>query len=237
MKPHRAPRRGALAALLLAMAGCFIVLGIWQIERRAWKHALIAAVDARIHAPARTAPGPGGWAAMSAQRDAYRRVRVTGHFLPVRDTLVRGVTELGAGCWVITPFDTGQFVVLINRGFVPQGKKSAAAPSGQSTFEGLLRISEPGGGFLRANDPKADRWYSRDVEAIALARGLGTIAPYFIDADARTDNAYPVGGMTVVTFPDNHLAYALTWFAFAALSFAGLWPLKKGRAHSRADRL
>lgn len=236
MKPRRAPYRGALTAILLAMAGCFIALGIWQVERRAWKHALIAAVDARIHAPVQAPPAPDGWAAVSAQRDAYRHVRVTGRFLPVRDTFVRGVSDLGAGYWVVTPFDTGQFVVLINRGFVPQGKKASAA-GGQSEIEGLLRITEPGGGFLRANDPKGDRWYSRDVAAIARARELGTVAPYFIDADARPDNIYPVGGMTVVTFSDNHLAYALTWFALAALSLAGLWLLKKGRAHSHADRL
>lgn len=237
MKPHRCPCSGALAAILLAMAGCFIALGIWQVERRAWKHALIAAVDARIHAPAKAAPGPDGWAAVNANQDAYRHVRVTGRFLPVRDTLVRGVSDLGAGYWVVSPFDTGQFVVLINRGFVPQSKKTAAAPGGRRKIEGLLRITEPGGGFLRANDPKADRWYSRDVAAIGRARGLGAIAPYFIDADAQPDRAYPIGGMTVVTFPDNHLAYALTWFALAALSLAGLWPLKKVRAHSHADRL
>ena len=85
-------------------------------------------------------------------------------------------------------------------------------------------MSEPGGTFLRRNDPAANRWYSRDVAAIARARGLGPVAPYFIDADATPDTGgYPVGGLTVVRFRNAHLSYALTWFTLAGLSAWGLW--------------
>ncbi|HVX81743.1 MAG TPA: SURF1 family cytochrome oxidase biogenesis protein, partial [Devosiaceae bacterium] len=110
--------------------------------------------------------------------------------------------------------------------------RQAGQIAGETQVTGLLRISEPGGGFLRANDPAADRWYSRDVAAIARARGLGTVAPYFVDADA-TPNAggLPVGGLTVIRFPNNHLLYALTWFALAALLLAAtayiLWGERK----------
>jgi surfeit locus 1 family protein len=87
------------------------------------------------------------------------------------------------------------------------------------TVTGLLRVSEPGGAFLRSNDPAADRWYSRDVAEMARARGLDRVAPYFLDADAAPNRGgYPVGGLTVVHFRDPHLVYALTWFALAALS-------------------
>jgi surfeit locus 1 family protein len=86
------------------------------------------------------------------------------------------------------------------------------------TVTGLLRASEPGGGFLRANDPADGRWYSRDVAAIAEAEGVGPVAPYFIDAGATPNpRGLPVGGLTVVSFRNTHLAYALTWFALAAL--------------------
>ncbi|MCA3579738.1 MAG: SURF1 family protein, partial [Bradyrhizobium sp.] len=81
---------------------------------------------------------------------------------------------------------------------------------------GLLRMSEPKGGFLRSNDPAAGRWYSRDVAAIAATRGLSQVAPYFIDADATPNpGGTPLGGLTIVRFPNNHLIYALTWFALA----------------------
>ncbi len=93
----------------------------------------------------------------------------------------------------------------------------------------LLRLSEPGGGFLRRNAPAEDRWYSRDVAAIARAHGLDAVAPYFIDADAATaaqaGTPWPRGGLTVVRFRDNHLGYALTWFALALLVAGGAWRL------------
>ena len=91
---------------------------------------------------------------------------------------------------------------------------------------GLLRITEPDGAFLRSNDPAANRWYSRDVAAIAKARDLGLTAPYFVDADATPNpGGYPVGGLTVVRFPDNHLVYALTWFVLCALTLFFAWRL------------
>ena len=98
------------------------------------------------------------------------------------------------------------------------------------TVTGLLRASEPGGGFLRANDPARDRWYSRDVAAIARARGLGEVAPFFIDADATPNpGGYPVGGLTVVAFRNDHLVYALTWFGLAGLSLFGVLLLGRTR--------
>jgi len=221
--PSRSLARRAVPAVLLLLAAGFAALGIWQIERRAWKHALIASVESRIHAAPVAAPGPPAWPALSATRDAYRRLSVSGRFLPGRDTLVRGVSDLGAGYWVMSPLDTGDFIVLVNRGFVPQGHKGDLGPAtGRVSVTGLLRTSEPGGGFLRTNDPTAGRWYSRDVAAIARARRLDRVAPYFIDADATPGGGYPAGGLTVVRFPDNHLVYALTWFTLAFLSLAGL---------------
>ncbi len=87
---------------------------------------------------------------------------------------------------------------------------------------GLLRITEPRGGFLRTNDPAGDRWYSRDIAAIAAARGLSNVAPYFIDADATPNpDGWPRGGLTIVKFPNSHLVYALTWFGMALMTLVG----------------
>jgi surfeit locus 1 family protein len=199
---------------------------VWQVERRAWKLALIAQVEARIHAPAAPLPKRVEWGRINARDDAYRHVRATGSFLHDRETLVQAVTEQGAGFWVLTPLRTSEGLVLVNRGFVPPEKRDPASrPAGREgvTLSGLLRVSEPGGAFLRANDPAGGRWYSRDVAAIAGARGLADVAPFFIDADAKPNpGGYPVGGLTVVRFSNNHLVYALTWFGLAALSAWGV---------------
>jgi len=216
-------RRRLFAAALVVLAVAFAALGVWQLERRAWKLGLIARVDARVHATPRPLVSFAGL----GERDAYTRVRVSGTFDHGRETLTQALTERGAGWWVLTPLRTDAGVVLVNRGFVPTERRDPAAraagqPAGIVTVTGLVRASEPGGGFLRRNDPAAGRWYSRDVAAIAKARGLGPTAPVFVDADATPNpGGYPVGGLTVVTFRNAHLAYALTWFALSAMSLGG----------------
>jgi len=206
---------------------------VWQIERLGWKLDLIAAVDARVKAPPSALPPPADWAAMNATDDEYRHVQVHGTLLHC-ETLVQALTELGGGYWVMTPLQTVDGIVLINRGFVPSDRRDpatrAAQPGGPVTVTGLLRMSEPGGGFLRPNDPKDGRWYSRDVQAIANACGLAKVAPFFIDAEASPANAGPpFGGMTVVAFRNAHLSYAVTWFALALLSAVGLAILLRDR--------
>ena len=174
-----APRSAfATAAVLRGDRRLFLGLGVWQVQRRAWKLDLIARVDARLAADPVAAPGPAAWAGAQPRRRRLRPgARATGRFLHDREVAVLAVTDLGSGYWMLTPLETPDFTVLVNRGFVPPDRRDPATrPEGQVagevTVTGLLRLSEPGGGFLRANDPAAGRWYSRDVAAIAAAQGL-----------------------------------------------------------------
>ena len=136
---------------------------------------------------------------MAGPADAYRRVTAQGLFRNDRETFVQAVTVHGPGYWVLTPLVGPRFTVLVNRGFVPAEKRADHdRPAGPVTVTGLIRITEPKGAFLRSNDPAGDRWYSRDVAAIAAAKTLGPVVPYFIDADASPNpGGYPVGGLTV----------------------------------------
>ncbi len=178
---------------------------------------------------------------VSAEQHEYRRVLLQGRYLHDRETLVQAVTRLGAGFWVMTPFETVDgYTVLVNRGFVPPAHRRPATRSqgqieGETTVIGLLRMSEPRGGFLRANDSATDRWYSRDVAAISAARGLGHSAPYFVDAEAMRPAiaGAPVGGLTVIAFANNHLQYALTWFALASMLAGGAWLVFRGDRATR----
>jgi len=218
------PHSSLLLGLWVFLAGLAVVglvaLGNWQLARRSWKLELISRVEARIHAPPVPAPGPDAWPGLTAARDEYRRVRVSGHFVGGKDTLVQATTALGGGFWVLAPLRTEDgFTVLVNRGFVPAGRREEGrTPPGPAAVTGLLRVTEPGGGFLRDNLPAEGRWYSRDVAAIAAAQGLGQVAPYFIDAAAGPEPAtLPVGGLTVVSFSNKHLVYAVTWYALALM--------------------
>ncbi len=212
-----APRRPV--ALLAAVGAVFLVLvalGVWQVQRLVWKNDLIARVEARVAAQPVDAPGPAEWNGLTEDAAEYRRVSVTGEYIPDSDVLVQAVTERGAGFWVMTPLVTdGGWTLLVNRGFVAADRRDdRPLPTGPQTVTGLLRLSQPGGAFLRANDPAAGRWYSRDTQAIAATLGLPQVAPYFIDAD-RTGEGQPIGGLTVIAFRNHHLSYALTWFAMA----------------------
>jgi surfeit locus 1 family protein len=216
----------AFALLALAAMIGLASLGLWQVHRLAWKRDLIHRIEERIHAPAIDAPDPSQWPHLNAANSEYLRVRATGRFLNDRESLVQAVTELGGGFWLITPLRTTLgYVVLVNRGFVPPTYRGNATGriEGVTTVTGLVRMSEPGGAFLRHNDPAADRWFSRDIAAIAAQRGLADIAPYFIDAAAESSAppGAPVGGLTVIRFPNNHLQYAITWFALAVMVGGG----------------
>lgn len=208
----------------------FSALGIWQLERRVWKLGLIDRVEHRVHARPVAAPGPVVWPSVNRANDEYRAVRVTGRFANDRETLVGATTERGMGYWVITPLKSDEgFTVLINRGFVPPDRRDPATRAsgqiaGETTVTGLIRMTEPKGALLRSNDPAANRWYSRDVEAIATARGLKAVAPYFIDADATPNpGGLPVGGLTIISFYNHHLLYSVTWFGLALMLAAALF--------------
>jgi len=230
-------RAGAKRRFLLAL--CFLSvllftsLGIWQIERRAWKLDLIARVNARVAAAPSPVPPASAWPTLDPREIEYRRVRASGVLLHERETLVDALTERGPGSWVLTPLRTTDGVILVNRGFVPPERRPASMREsgqlqGQVTITGLMRLSEPDGRILRPNRPAEDRWYSRDVAAIAAARDIGKVAPFFIDADASPDpGALPIGGLTIIQFRNTHLVYALTWFGLALLCGAGMVLLLK----------
>jgi surfeit locus 1 family protein len=235
MTPHPAPaprraRKFAFLALLAALFAMFCALGTWQVQRLQWKRDLIARVDARVSAEPVAAPGRAAWGGIDRASAEYRRVVARGRFLPGRDTRVDALTALGPGDWILSPLRTADGdTLLVNRGFVPAGETAAPAPGGEVRVQGLLRLDEPDGRILRANVPAQERWYSRDVHAIAAARDLGAVAPYFIDAAFDPAAApWPRGGMTVVRFRDHHLQYSLTWFALALMVAFAAWRVLSG---------
>ncbi|MFZ6759242.1 SURF1 family protein [Undibacterium sp. Ji50W] len=251
---------GFTACMLAIFAG-FISLGTWQILRLQWKLELIERVEQRVHAISVPAPSFSLWPHINASTDEYRHVQVTGIFLYEKTTLVQASTELGGGFWVMTPLVTAdQAMILVNRGFIPEKMAESYRTSSKTDrptspaanaihVSGLLRMTEPGGGFLRKNDPAGNHWYSRDVQAIATAVGLTKLAPFFIDADASTTSAndklstqqnedsgdYPVAGLTVIHFHNNHLVYAVVWFLLSAMTATAWFYVIRDRKYQRSQ--
>lgn len=202
-------------------------LGVWQIKRLAWKTDLIERVDARVHAPAVSAPSAPEWANISREGSEYLHVTMNGTFLNDDEVQVYTPTDWGPGYWVLTPLqrDDGS-IVIVNRGLISEEYKSPTsrpAPEGPQVVNGLLRITEDKGWlFSQPNQPEIDKWHLRDVKAIAAAKGLTNVAPYFVDQELLDPTAWPRGGQTVLSFRNSHLSYALTWFALT-LFVAGAW--------------
>ncbi len=245
----------ALVGVVLLLG--FVALGTWQVERRAWKLALIERVEGRVDAPPSPIPPEATWPAIEVADHEYLPVTLQGRWLPGKTVLTTAVTELGAGFWVLSALQQSDgTTVLVNRGFVPQDQRSRWLPGAPSTasatpatgaaespvqITGLLRITEPDGGFLRTNDAAGGRWFSRDVAAISTALGLPRAAPFFIDAglpaattaapgssgdtDARSASTgpWPREGMTVIRFHNSHLVYTLTWYGLALMVVVAGW--------------
>ncbi|MYM71789.1 SURF1 family protein [Duganella sp. FT134W] len=249
-------RSRTLRVILVLAAGVmfagFFALGTWQVFRLQWKLALIERVDQRVHAAPVPAPSMAQWPQLTADTDDYRRVQLSGVLLDGSTTQVLASLDRGIGYWVVTPLCTPDGgIVMVNRGFTPAGLggwkpqpappaatadacRSAAGPMVSVT--GLLRLTEVAG-RLRQNEPARNYWYTRDVQAIAQARGLPAVAPYFVDADAASARAagpvasvQPVGGLTVISFVNNHLVYAITWYALALMvAGATVWIIRDAR--------
>jgi surfeit locus 1 family protein len=220
---------GAAAATLIGVA-LLCALGVWQLKRLAWKEGLIAAADARAHAAPVAAPPPQQWPALKPADYEYRRVQVSGVYDYADQQFLFGALESphgrygGVGYYVMTPLRLpGGEAVIVNRGFVPDELKRQAdnGPRGEVSVVGLMRASEQRNWFTPADEPARGVVFSRNVEALAAEMRLGPHAPFVIDAEAGPD-PLPEGGETRLTFVNNHLGYAFTWFGLAA-ALAGVF--------------
>jgi cytochrome oxidase assembly protein ShyY1 len=236
----------AIAALIL-FAG-LVALGNWQLDRKVWKEALIDTLDQRLAAAPSGLPQPALWSSLTQAQDEYRRVRFSAQFLPDAEALVFTSGSAfrpdvsGAGYWVFAPARlAGGGLVVINRGFVPEGRQDAAtrtAGAADAVVEmvGVMRWPEAPNWFTPPAEPAHDLWFVRDPLAIAEAKHWGEVAPFFIELESPPPpGGLPQPGPLRVNLPDDHLQYALTWYGLAgvlAVSFAvwlrGRWREETG---------
>jgi len=208
--------------LTIACAILFAILcglGAWQLERLQWKLNLIATVNGHM------AAAPVSLDQIQAMKfdDAqYRRVTLAGRFDHAHEAYVF-TTDAGAAVYhVLTPFtaDDGK-VLMVDRGEVPKEKLDPATraggnPAGDVQVTGVWRAPDTPGAFTPPPDLSHRIWYARDLASIAAADHLTLSAPVVIEADATPNpGGWPKGGQTVVSFRNQHLSYAVTWFGLA----------------------
>jgi surfeit locus 1 family protein len=221
--------RSTLIATICAIAGVTLLigLGVWQLERKAWKEALIETLTERLAAEPRPLPPRAQWSSLDEMQDEFRRVRFRAEFPRGQGALVYTAGSAfrpdvsGPGYWVLAPArlpDGG--VVVVDRGFVPADRRDAVAPPPDAAdIVGVLRWPERAGMFSPA--PSNGIWYARDQLAIAaankLAEGSSATAPFYVEQEQpQPAGGWPRAGKLVVQLTDNHLQYAITWFGLAA---------------------
>ncbi len=225
------PRFLVLTISTVVALAILISLGVWQLERRDWKHALIERIEARAEAPAK--PLEEVLARWQGDRDIeYMRVEMTGELRAAQEFHIYQIRDGRAGWRVVSPFETAGRIVMLDRGFVPEPLKDPNSradqpvPRGEITLTGLARAPGQSNFVTPENEPQRNRWYWRDLDSIvaqlppdARARAV----PFFVEAEAGAlPGEWPRDGVTQLRLRDRHLSYAMTWFGLA-LTLVGVY--------------
>jgi surfeit locus 1 family protein len=231
-----ATRRGllipALTTIVIVMV--LLALGVWQLERRTDKLALIATLDERLAAAPVALPSAARWRELSPATDEFRRVTLTA-VIEGRDgakvfaspsPLRKDVS--GTGVWAFAPGKlAGGETVIVNRGFVGDGQTAATTDGSAAVLTGYIRFPEASSWLTPSADRGKRLWFVRDHLSMAQALGWAEpsrLAPFYIDLEAPAPaGGVPKPGPLQVNLKNDHLQYAVTWFLLAAavtISFA-----------------
>jgi cytochrome oxidase assembly protein ShyY1 len=226
----------------LVMVALFVGLGVWQLQRRVEKHALIAALTERLAAAPAPLPQAAQWSALTPARDEFRRVNFAATYPPLPDAMVYSSGSAvrddisGPGTWAFVParLPSGETVV-INAGFVQNTMQDRAQQDRAVTplitrepvtLTGYIRFPEAAGMLTPAENPAKRLWFARDHLAMARTLGWGQVAPFYIDLESPMPaSGIPKPGPLDVHLKDDHLQYAITWFGLAGavvIAF-GVW--------------
>ncbi len=207
-----------LSFVTLVALAILIGLGLWQLERREEKHALLTEIAQRMIAPA----------------DSIEALLVDESAAPFRHATAQGTFEYGQeayvfaprsndsgthlGYKVITPLRlTASAIVFVDRGWVPQEKRAPATRlkgqiDGPVTVRGQLKPCASPGLFTPEPSLIEHIWYTHDIVAMAAAFDMKPATTLYLEAStSAAGGPEPIADMPEI--PDNHLQYALTWFA------------------------
>jgi surfeit locus 1 family protein len=235
----------------LVMVALFIGLGVWQLQRRAEKHALIAALTERLADAPQPLPPPLQWSALTPAQDEFRRVQFTATYESGPDAMVyssgSAVREdiSGPGTWAFLPARLpGGETVVVNAGFTQntmqdrsqQDRSITRLVTGAPvTLTGYIRFPEKAGLLTPAENLTKRLWFTRDHFSMARVLGWGEVAPFYIDLETPAPpGGIPKPGPLQVHLKDDHLQYAITWFGLAGavvIAF-GVWWRGQRRASS-----
>ena len=210
----------------IAVIAVLIGLGTWQVDRLAWKEALLASIDQRTHAPPRPLAEVEQLFAGTGDVD-YWPVELSGAFDHARERHFFATHDGVSGFYVYTPLvlPDGRSI-FVNRGFVPyDNKEPATRAEGAGDRHGDDQRPCPQSARRKA---VVDAAGQRACEEHLLLEGFGGDGEIRrrrpVDAAAvlrrcragPNPGGLPIGGVTIIDLPNSHLQYALTWYGLAA---------------------
>ncbi|MEM7613728.1 MAG: SURF1 family protein, partial [Pseudomonadota bacterium] len=190
-----------------------VSLAVWQLQRLAWKEALIAEMSGRMAAAPVDLPG-----APEEAAHGFLSVLVEGAFVGEPLHVLTSAKPGGPGFRVVRGFETldGRRI-LVDRGYMPEAEKDAAWAEGRMVVQGTLLWPNETDSFTPEPNLARNIWFARDLDAMAEA--LGT-EPLLISAQQPTGEPSPRPLRVGVNLSNNHLQYAITWSLLAVLWLA-----------------
>ena len=216
------PRTGfpyGLTIVTLIALGILIGLGNWQLNRRAWKQALLAEIAALQNAPSR----PINAVLLPGSRIDFARVTVACPGLATAPFLsLYAVVDGQAGVRLISACNltaSAYGSVLVDRGFISDSqtvRPPVTADQKVLLITGILR--QPDKANFVTPPPQSGQWYARDIPGMAKALSAANPAPVFLFAETATNP--DMAALRPIAVPpeisNRHMEYALTWFGLAA---------------------
>ena len=218
-------RRFGLTVAFLAALVVLIGLGVWQLQRLAWKRELLERIaDAQVH------PATSLEEALRSHREGldveYARVVTDCPGLDQAPYLkLFAVRERVLGFRAISACqveDATYGSILVDRGFVAEEDAARMPAAGRPAFQhrpvvGVLRLPEPPTFVTPEDRPAENSWVRRDVAAMAKALGARAPAPLFLMLESPPPQGFgPTPAPLPAAVSNRHLGYALTWFGLAA---------------------
>ncbi|QPF91409.1 SURF1 family protein [Bradyrhizobium commune] len=248
----RKPRVAGFALFTLLLTAVFVALGVWQLQRRIAKHELIAALTERLADAPVALPPPAQWAMLTPARDEFRRVSFIATYAASPDAMVYSSGSAvrkdasGPGTWAFLPahLASGE-IVVIDAGFVENSMQDRSVEDravkklvtgAPVALTGYLRFPEAPSLLTPAESRDKRLWFVRDQLAIASALGWGAVAPFYVDLEKPVpENGIPRPGALDVNLKDDHLQYAITWFALAFAVLIAFFVWVRGRRQGGAS--
>ncbi|SEM74362.1 surfeit locus 1 family protein [Pseudorhodobacter antarcticus] len=221
--------RRVILPLMFGLAGVAILvsLGLWQVQRLAWKEQVLAQIDARIAAIPVDLPG-----VPDPVADQYLPVSVSGELTKDSVDVLVSRKQIGAGYRVVTVLktDTGRRV-LLDRGFLAEAARGLPREVVTLAVTGNLVWPDEVDGYTPAPDAKTGIWFARDVVALAAALKA---EPLLVVARSDTGDGIEPLPVDSAAITNDHLNYAITWFllaiVWAGMTVLLLWRMRRNVA-------